>query len=108
MLGSLSGLIGEALLTPVLWIGLAALIALAMAFGTDRAWSRSLRGITAGLTLAGLAVHHASHAGAFRGEAAWGVSAGLAVTALLLLASLRPWSWMSRPAVAPQARPVED
>jgi uncharacterized iron-regulated membrane protein len=108
MLGALSGLIGEALLTPVLWIGLAALIALAMAFGTDRAWSRSLRGITAGLTLAGLAVHHASHAGAFRGEAAWGVSTGLAVTALLLLASLRPWSWMSRPAMAPQARPVED
>ncbi len=108
MLGSLSGLLEEALLAPVLWIGLALLVAIAMAWGTDRTWSRSLRGITAGLTLAGLAVHHARHADTFHGDASWGVSSGLAITALALLASLRPWTWLSQPATTPLPRPAED
>ena len=86
----------EAVLIPFHWLALAGLIVLAMLFGSARHWSRALRLAAGALTLAGLAVHHAVNAGQYQGEASWGVSAGLAVTALILLASTRPWTW--RPA----------
>ena len=95
MFGALSGLMSEAVLIPFHWIALAGLIVLAAATGSARTWSRALRLGAGALTLAGLAVHHAAYAGEFRGEAAWGVSLGLAVTALLLIASVRPWQWVT-------------
>lgn len=95
MLGALSGVMGEAVLVPFHWIALAGLIVLAMLVGEARTWSRALRLAAGALTLGALAVHHAVNAGAFRGEASWGVSAGLAVAALLLLGSTRPWRWGS-------------
>lgn len=96
MLGALSGVMAEAVLIPFHWLALAGLIVLAMLFGSARHWSRALRLAAGALTLAALAVHHAVNAANYQGEASWGVSAGLAVTALILLASTRPWTW--RPA----------
>jgi len=95
MLGSLSGVMSEAVLIPFHWIALAGLIVLAAATGSARTWSRALRLGAGGLTLAGLAIHHAAYAGRFQGEAAWGVSIGLAVAALLLIASVRPWAFVT-------------
>lgn len=85
--GSLSGLLPEAALTPAFWALLALIHILATAFGTKTAWSRGLRLTAGALTLAGLAAHHVGYLGDFRGEASWGVSAGLAIAALALLAS---------------------
>jgi len=101
MLGSLSGVMSEAVLIPFHWIALAGLVVLAAFTGSGRVWSRALRLAAGGLTLAGLAVHHAAHAGYFQGEAAWGVSTGLAVTAVLLIASTRPWQFATARRGAP-------
>ncbi|WP_300541258.1 PepSY-associated TM helix domain-containing protein [Maricaulis sp.] len=104
MAGSFTGLLSEAVLVPFFWIALALVVALASAAGSKRAWSRSLR-IAAGLfVLAGLAAHHIAYWGTFRGEASWGVSAGLAVAALLILASALPGL---RPVRAPRPRADE-
>ncbi|OAB56310.1 hypothetical protein AY599_06940 [Leptolyngbya valderiana BDU 20041] len=87
--GSVTGLIANALLAPVFWVGLAGLVVAAPAIERDTL-SRALKLAVGALTAFGFAWHYAVHAGAFNAPPAFGVSVITTLAALALAATALP------------------